>query len=121
MAMTEAKTTIKPRIDVRRSSIAGCVLKLNPGNPQQGVLSGTAFPSGGVQVRLLVKRANEKAAALVTNGTKTWMIPGECIVCGEAEQGQKRLEIMQLIYDHVQRGEFQAARQVFGQMHRLLL
>ncbi|KAH9261830.1 hypothetical protein BASA81_000486 [Batrachochytrium salamandrivorans] len=100
---------------------SGCILKLNVSNPNQGVLSGRAFPKQGVQVRLVFKRPHPKADVLVTNGKLTWMIKAACVVCGEAEEGQKRLEIMEQIYDLIQREEFSLAKQVFASMHRLLL
>ena len=96
------------------------LLKLNPTQPNEGILSGSAFPTS-IRVRLLVPRRGPHADALVTDGNQTWMIKSSCIVCGEDEAGKRRLEIMQAIYELIQNGEFSEARRVFFHMQRVLL
>ena len=96
----------------------GLALRLDPADIGNGWLSGAALPK---PVRVKVIRRSPNGDALVSDRFQYWMVKAKCIVCGEAEAGRKRLEIMKSIYSLVSNGEFAEAKQVFCEMHRLLL
>jgi len=96
----------------------GLALKLNPNNRQEGWLSGAALKE---PVLVKVVRRSPNGDVLVTDRFQYWMVKAACIVCGEAEAGKKRLEIMTSIYSLVLKGEFAEAKRIFFEMHRLLL
>jgi len=96
----------------------GLVLKLNPENTREGVLSGAALSS---PVLVRVARRSPNGDVLVTDRFQYWMVKAACIVCGEKDAGRKRLEIMRSIYSLVLKGDFAEAKRIFFEMHRLLL
>jgi len=96
----------------------GLALRLNPANSSEGWLSGAALAS---PVLVKVVRRSPNGDALVRDRSQYWMVKASCIICGEVEAGQKRLEIMRSIYSLAMKGEFGEAKKLFFEMHRLLL
>jgi hypothetical protein len=96
----------------------GLALHVNPKNTREGWLSGAALPK---PVQVKVVRRSPNGDVLVSDKTQYWMVKASCIVCGEVDAGRKRLEIIRTIYNLVTKGEFNEARRIFFEMHRLLL